>query len=148
MTAHIFLSCPEHPDVLRCDDDHGFAVETVASARALLALMHPETAASKVSRIALDCEIDGCGTRLYVRAATVAEARAKAGEHNRGWYTARRAGGRLVDGCQFHLGSCCIHHVTRSSPTLDPAAVLPGDAEHHAQPARPAQLDLFVQEVA
>ncbi|MFF3441882.1 hypothetical protein [Streptosporangium sp. NPDC002721] len=144
MTAHIFLSCPEHPDLLWCDDDQGFAVESVASARALLAAMHPETAAAKVARVVLDCEAGGCGMRVTVTADTVTEARLKAATHNSGWYTARRSGGRTIDACQYHLGTCCVHHASPTSPTLDPSAVLPGRSDQPDSPAlRAAQLDLF-----
>ncbi|MER6828810.1 hypothetical protein ABT352_22710 [Streptosporangium sp. NPDC000563] len=141
MTAHIFLSCPEHPQLLRCDDDRGFAVDSVTSARALLAVLYPDTAAGKVSSVVLDCEAGGCTMRLYVNADTVEEARTRAATHNSGWYTARRSGGRTIDACQYHLGTCCVHHASPHSPTLDPSAVLPDRSDQPASST--AQLDLF-----
>jgi hypothetical protein len=147
MSAVIFMSCTEHPGLRLCEDDEAFNVETVASARALLAAMHPETAATKVAYIALSCEIDSCTNRLVLKADSVTEARIKASHHDRAWYLARRAGGRLVDGCQWHMGSCCIQHARRPSWTLDQAAVLPGDLEFPGQAdAGTAQLDLFALE--
>ena len=140
MTAHVFLSCAEHPHLLWCDDDRGFAVDSVASARALLAILHPGTAATKVARIVLDCDAGGCGLRRLVVADTVAEARVKAATHDGGWYTARRAGGRVIDAFQFHLGACCVHHASPASYTLDATAILP---DRSAPPGGPAQLDLF-----
>lgn len=145
MTARIFMTCPEHPYLLDCDDDHAFQVETAATARALLAAMHPGTATSKVAYVVIDCEIAGCNQVIAVRADSITEGRAKASTHNNGWYTARRAGGRIVDGCQWHLGSCCVHHARRlwrdrPDPTLDPDAILPGELAVNGQLD---QLDLF-----
>ncbi|WP_030922011.1 hypothetical protein [Streptosporangium amethystogenes] len=82
-------------------------------------------------------------TRISMPVDSVAEARALLSSHHYGWYLARRADGRLVDGCQWHLGSCCIQHAHRPSYTLDPTAVLPGDVDHPAEPGHADQLDLF-----
>jgi hypothetical protein len=132
VTARIFLSCAEHPDLLVCDDDEAFRVETVAAARALWAAKHPGKNDTKVARVVIDCEIGGCSTRAIVRADSIEQGRVKASGHDYAWYVARRAGGQLVDGCQWHLGTCCVHHAHRlwrgrPHPTLDPAAVLPGE---------------------
>ncbi|MFF3665405.1 hypothetical protein [Microtetraspora malaysiensis] len=151
MTVSIHLTCGRVPGILCCDDDEAFSgVETVAAARALMAVMHPETAANKIARVAVSCEIAGCPNMiLFKNTDSVTEGRANASTHNYGWYTARRAGGRLVDGCQWHLGSCCVHHARRlwrghPHPTLDSAAVLPGEPGFPGQAdTGPAQLDLF-----
>ncbi|MFC4060185.1 hypothetical protein ACFOWE_17915 [Planomonospora corallina] len=143
MTASVYLSCPEHTNWRMCEDDLRFTVESAAEARALHALRYPGTTARKVARVVLGCEIGGCSTQVSVAAGTVTAARAAMAQHNYGWYTARRAGGRLVDGCQWHLGSCCVHHARRPSPTLDPAAILPGDPGWPGATTEPAQLDLL-----
>jgi hypothetical protein len=155
VTARIFLTCEAHPSLLMCDDAHAFYVETVAVARAPWAAMHPGKPNSKAAFVVIDCEVDRCGRRVCVRADSVTEGRIKASHHDRAWYLARRAGGRLVDGCQWHLGSCCVHHASRlwrgrPDPTLDPAAVLPGEPGFpgQADPAGADQLDLFAIEEA
>ncbi|GAA3251377.1 hypothetical protein [Nonomuraea helvata] len=148
MTALILLTCEKHPTVMGCDDDKAFAVETVSAARVLWAARHPNKADTKLARVRLGCEIAGCGNLLSFPADSITEGRIFASRHQRGWYLARRAGGRLIDGCQWHLGSCCVHHADRSwerfrpHPTLDPGAVLPGDPDFPGQ-ARTGQLDLF-----
>ncbi|MEU9887958.1 hypothetical protein [Sphaerisporangium sp. NPDC051011] len=149
MSARIVLSCADHPGMTACDDDRSFeGVEMVTAARALLAAIDPQAAAAKVAYVVVHCEVDGCHTYTWVKAAgSITEARIMLSSHNRGWYLARRAGGRVVDGCQWHLGSCCVHHAERlwrgrPCPTLDPAAILPGEAGFPGQ-ATDAQLDLF-----
>lgn len=144
MTAHIQLSCGKKLGLLCCDDDQAFhGVETVTAARALLAAMYPATAAAKVASVVIDCEIGGCGCRIAFKADSVTEGRALAARHNYGWYTARRAGGRVVDGCQWHLGTCCLAHTVDWCPTLDPDAILPGEAAGIGD----VQLDMFDQPI-
>ncbi|GAA2657544.1 hypothetical protein [Nonomuraea recticatena] len=143
MSARIIITCTEHPTLAMCDDDLSFKVETAAAARALYATLHPQAAASKTARVVIGCEVDRCMTLMSIPLDSVAEARAFLSGHNYGWYLARRAGGRLVDGCQLHLGTCCVNCARRPSYTLDPAAVLPSDADHPAANGRAAQLDLF-----
>lgn len=139
LTTRVLLACPDHPRFAECDEDKAFDVESVAAARALYAALRPDTLAGKVGWIAINCDIGGCFSVLFVRADTVAEARERAAIHNRGWYTARR-GGRIVDGCQIHLGCCCVHHARPDSPTLDRSAILPDGPDQAAEPAQP---DLF-----
>ena len=138
MTAHVFITCPSHPSVLMCDDDQAYSVETVSAALVLHAAQYPD-ATGKIARIAITCELGGCMQRLVLKADSVTAARTRAAGHDFGFYVARRAGGRLADGCQYHLGSCCVVHAHADSPTLDPAAVLP----EHAPESATAQLDLF-----
>ncbi|MEZ0076347.1 hypothetical protein [Planotetraspora sp. GP83] len=145
MTAGILVTCEDHPTQAGCDDDAWYRVETVAAALALHEAHFPGTTQRKTTCVSIGCEIGGCLTHIYVKnCATVDEARARVSEHNEGWYRARRAGGRLVDGCQWHLGTCCIHHAARwpDSPTLDRDAVLPGP---EPAPPAPVQLDLLTQ---
>ncbi|GAA3027553.1 hypothetical protein [Streptosporangium longisporum] len=148
MGAVIFLSCEEHPEFRGCDDDESFTVETVTAARALWAAKHPGREDTKISQVVISCRVDGCMTRLYLKhVESVTEARALLSSHRYGWYRARRAGGRLVDGCQTHLGACCVHHAFRSweerlpFPQLDPGVILPGEPGFPGEPV--AQLDLF-----
>ncbi|GAA3722814.1 hypothetical protein GCM10022224_104530 [Nonomuraea antimicrobica] len=159
MTALILLTCERHPTVMECDDDEAFAVETVAAARALWATKHPNEVCTKLARVRLGCEVGYCGNLLSFPTNTdtgrdgfigdsITAGRIFAARHHRGWYVARRAGGRLVDCCQWHLGGCCVHHVDRSwesfrpFPTLDPGAVLPGEPGFPGQAAA-VQFDLF-----
>lgn len=138
MTAYILISCPDHPFTLGCDDDRAYDVDTVESAHALYAAQCP-AASGKRAYVVISCDLGGCTLRIAVQAPTVAEARAVASEHNEGWYTARRSRNRVVDGCQYHLGACCIHHADRCGATVDPNAILP---DRTPEP-RVGQLDLF-----
>ncbi|GAA3027559.1 hypothetical protein [Streptosporangium longisporum] len=151
MAAVIYLACEEHLEGPRCDDDEVFVgVETVAAARVLWAAKHPGRKDTKIGRVVIGCDIGGCARQIYVKTVSITEARIITSGHDFAWYVARRAGGRLVDGCQFHLGTCCIQHASRSwiegqpHPTLDPAAVLPGEPGFLGRPV--AQLDLFTTE--
>ncbi|WP_285786367.1 hypothetical protein [Microbispora sp. NBRC 16548] len=149
MTAHILVSCPDHRTYAGCDDDAWYTVETAAAALALHEARFPSTTARKTARVSIGCEIGGCHNHIYVTATSVTEARALVSEHNEGWYQARRAGGRLVDGCQWHLGACCIHHAALhpDSPTHDRSAVLPAVGQPTPGP-EPVQLDLFAPRAA
>lgn len=143
MSAGVRIVCEEHWDVLGdwCDDDAGYPVESVATARALHAAAHPH-ATGKIVVVVVRCEAAGCLTMMLVRnAATVGEARAMLAGHGSGWYRARRYG-RLIDACQWHLGSCCVQHASPGGPSLDPAAVLPGP-QPPGLPDGDGQLDLF-----
>jgi hypothetical protein len=82
------------------------------------------TYSSGDGRIIIRCEVGQCITQVTVTAPTSDAARAIASGHNHGWYqrTQRR---RVADACQWHLGTCCIHHARPDSLTLDPAAILP-----------------------
>jgi len=144
VTARYFITCPVDPWLLRCPDDAAYpGVETEAAALALHAIRYPD-AVGKEAFVVVDCEIGGCGQRTTVRAASIDEGRVLISRHGRGWYLARRAAG-LVDGCQWHLGCCCVEHARRVGlgcrHTLDPEVVLPGE------PGFPGggsgQLDLF-----
>ncbi|KAA9379695.1 hypothetical protein F5972_08570 [Microbispora cellulosiformans] len=150
MTAHFLVTCPDHRlYAAGCDDDAWYRVDTAAAAMALHEARFPGTTARKTARVVIGCEIGGCRTHISLTAASVAEARALLSEHNEGWYQARRSGGRLVDGCQWHLGSCCVHHAALypDSPTLDPTAVLPAVGQPAPGP-EPVQLDLFAPRAA
>jgi hypothetical protein len=76
VTARIFLSCTEHPDLLVCDDDEAFRIETVAAARALWAAKHPGKDDTKAAQVVIDCEIGGCSTRAIMRADSIVQGRA------------------------------------------------------------------------
>ncbi|MFG1709274.1 hypothetical protein ACFLIM_39390 [Nonomuraea sp. M3C6] len=147
MTARVLVTCTEHPTLATCADDAWYAVETVAAALTLHAARFP-AASGKRAVIAITCELGGCLRRIVLEADSSAEARELAARHDYGWYVARRAGGRLADGCQYHLGSCCVNHAKRCCPldkprrccTVDATAILPGD---EGQAAAVDQLDLF-----
>lgn len=141
MTAFVLFTCPEHPHFAVCDDDAVVPAASVAEARVLYEAKHPGAAPGKIALIVIACDQGRCTLRVYVpETDTVAEAREIVADHNHGWYTARRAGGRIIDACQFHLGTCCVHHARLDMPTLDRSAILPGKT---GTPTRPAQLDLF-----
>ncbi|MDX3100501.1 hypothetical protein [Nonomuraea angiospora] len=148
MTARLVLTCEEHPTLLFCDDDEGFkGVETAAAARALWAVKHPGKDDTKTARVVLVCEIERCWHMVSFPADSLTEGLTYALSHNYGWYVARRAGGRFVHGCQWHLGTCCVHHARRlwrgrPDPTLDPTAVLPGEPDFPGQ-AGTGRPDLF-----
>ncbi|MFI6290094.1 hypothetical protein ACIBEJ_00830 [Nonomuraea sp. NPDC050790] len=145
----IKITC-EHPPYTDCScEGNGlYDVETADAARALHAAQFPGIVAEKIAKVVITCRVNSCYRQMFLRVESVAEARTFLSQHNYGWYLARRSGGRLVDGCQWHLGNCCVHHASRPDPTLDPAAVLPGDADHPYQPGRTEQLDLFARRSA
>jgi hypothetical protein len=141
VTASMRLVCAEHLGRWSpwCDGCVSYPVDTADAARALADAERPGSAAGASARVVVRCDVGGCLTLMMVPAETVEEGRALVARHNYGWYTLRLAGGRIADGCQWHLGSCCIHHARPGSPTLDPRAILPA-AE---QEAAPVQLDLL-----
>lgn len=143
MSAGVRIVCPEHWSTYGdwCDDDAGYPVESVATARALHAAAHPH-ATGKTAVVVIGCEARGCHTVVHVRdVATVEQARELLSSHRGGWYRARRAG-RLIDACQWHLGACCIQHARPLSPTVDRTAVLPGEEPQDPQ-GGDAQMDLL-----
>jgi hypothetical protein len=95
----------------------------------LHAAQFPE-ASGKRAYVAITCELSGCLRTIAFAADSITQGRVMASSHNYGWYQTRRSSGRLADGCQFHLGKCCIHHVGGrfDHHTVDRNAVLPGMA--------------------
>lgn len=85
-------------------------------------------------RIIITCNVGHCPTTFTTPAPSSEAARAIAAGHDYGWYT-RRQRGKVADACQWHLGGCCIHHARPSSPTLDPAAILPAGLEAEGEPS-------------
>ena len=142
MNPLVLITCPRHPTLAECGDDRDYQVETVAAARALYeAEFGPGSSERKVAYVVLRCEPCQDSHRLAVRADSVSEARAAAARHRRGWYTARRAGGRVVDVCQWHLGTCCMECLGKTRwgvDRVDPTAILPWEQAGSAE-----QLDLF-----
>jgi hypothetical protein len=103
-------------------------------------------------RIAITCEVGQCIIRATVTAASDEDARAFVAHHNYGWYT-RRQRGRIIDACQYHLGSCCITHARPGGPCVDPAAYFPPSlleptGDDAAPASIPEQLDLFAEAAA
>ncbi len=148
MTAHILVSCPDHRTYAGCDDDAWYTVETAAAALALhggpLPRHHrPEDGAS-VDRLR-----DRRVPQPHLRDRHQRDRGPRPGVGAQRRLVPGAAGGRLVGGCQWHLGTCCIHHAALhpDSLTHDRSAVLPAVGQPTPGP-EPVQLDLFAPRAA